>query len=152
MTDPVDLRWLTEAIELSKCCQPSATAFSVGAIVVGADGAEVARGYSREGGDRRHAEEIALAKADRRRADLAGGTVYSTLEPCGERRSGARPCAELIRQRRIHRVVFALAEPALFVVPDGARMLTSYGVMVSTVDCFAAAVRAVNAHLFEGMC
>jgi diaminohydroxyphosphoribosylaminopyrimidine deaminase / 5-amino-6-(5-phosphoribosylamino)uracil reductase len=151
MTEQSELSWLTEAVELSRLCQPSSTAFSVGAIVVDAYGVEVARGYSREGGQRHHAEEIALRKAVDLGADVVGGTVYSTLEPCGERRSGAVPCAELIRQRGLRRVVFVLPEPALFVVPHGVRTLTSHGIAVSTVDSLAGAVRAVNAHLFEGM-
>jgi diaminohydroxyphosphoribosylaminopyrimidine deaminase / 5-amino-6-(5-phosphoribosylamino)uracil reductase len=152
MTDQTDLRWLTEAVELSRSCRPSDTAFSVGAIVVAANGLEVARGYSREGGQRHHAEEIALRKADALGVDLAGGTVYSTLEPCGERRSGAVPCVELIRRRGIHRAVFILAEPRIFVIPHGASTLTSYGIVVSTVESLAGAVRAVNAHLFEETC
>ena len=34
-----DHQWLAEAIELSRRCPPSASAFSVGAILVAADGA-----------------------------------------------------------------------------------------------------------------
>jgi pyrimidine deaminase RibD-like protein len=47
-----DHEWLREAVALSRRCQPSRTAFSVGAIVVAVDGVEVARGFSREQGER----------------------------------------------------------------------------------------------------
>ena len=49
------------AVELAWLSPPSQTAYSVGAVIVGADGTEVSRGYSREGGDPIvHAEESAL--------------------------------------------------------------------------------------------
>jgi diaminohydroxyphosphoribosylaminopyrimidine deaminase/5-amino-6-(5-phosphoribosylamino)uracil reductase len=151
MTDDADLRWLADAIDISNLCEPSDPAFAVGAIVVDAHGAEVSRGYSREGGQRHHAEEIALRKADDLHAVVAGGTIYSTLEPCGARRSGAVPCVELIRQRGIRRVVYILAEPEIFVAPQGAGMLTGYGIVVSTVASLAGAVRTINAHLLDGV-
>lgn len=62
-----DLRWLREAIELSRSCPPSETAFSVGAVLVSGDPARastaVATGFSRERDPHDHAEEVALAKA-----------------------------------------------------------------------------------------
>ncbi len=59
-----DRGWLSQAIELSRRCPPSATAFAVGAVVVAADGSLLATGYSREGSPHDHAEEAALAKLD----------------------------------------------------------------------------------------
>ena len=56
-----DRRWLLAAIELSRRCPPSASAFSVGAIVVGADGVLLGQGYSRELDPANHAEEVARA-------------------------------------------------------------------------------------------
>jgi pyrimidine deaminase RibD-like protein len=142
-----DAGWLAEAVSLSTRCPPSRTAFSVGAIVVGPDGQEIARGFSREGDEHVHAEESALRKAAEAGVDVAGGTMYSTLEPCGERRSGSIPCAELLVRRNIRRVVFILAEPALFVIPRGVRTLQSNGIVVETVEDLAERVRVVNAHL-----
>src|SRR6185437_6720679 len=53
----VDLRWLREAVELSKRCPPSDAAFSVGAILVGARGQLGGDGRDgwdgRDGGDGR---------------------------------------------------------------------------------------------------
>ena len=91
-----DLHWLREAIELSRRCPPSPTAFAVGAVVVAGDGSVLATGYSREGSPHDHAEEVALAKLDPADSRLGGATLYSSLEPCRFRASRPRPCAELI--------------------------------------------------------
>src|ERR1700735_110777 len=90
-----DLRGLREAIELSRRCPPSETAFSVGAVLVSDAGQVIATGYSRELDPKDHAEEVALAKAgdDPR---LSRATLYSSLEPCLSRASPPRSCAELI--------------------------------------------------------
>lgn len=68
------------AVELAWLCPPSQTAYSVGAVIVGADGTEVSHGYSREGGDPVvHAEESALGKLAAGDPRLAWATIYSTL-------------------------------------------------------------------------
>jgi diaminohydroxyphosphoribosylaminopyrimidine deaminase/5-amino-6-(5-phosphoribosylamino)uracil reductase len=145
-----DHEWLREAVALSRLCPPSRTAFSVGAIMVAADGVELARGFSRERGEHDHAEQVALGKADRAGIPAVGATVYSSLEPCGARRSAPVPCAQLIVRHGIRRVVFALAEPDVFVSPCGAAALRSGGVTVVVLAELAADVREVNAHLLGG--
>ncbi|TDC18421.1 dCMP deaminase [Streptomyces sp. 8K308] len=141
---------MREAIELSRKCPPSASAYSVGAIVVGSDGAELARGYSREADAHVHAEESALAKLNEE-LDLAQATIYSTLEPCTRRRSRPRSCTELILGAGIRRVVIAWREPSLFVADCvGVETLRATGVKVVEMAEFAAAARSVNAHLCPG--
>ena len=130
MTDDLDTAWLREASKLAELYPPSDTAFSVGAIIVAADGNEISRGYSRETHPTIHAEESALEKAagDSR---LQGGTIYTTLEPCGERRSRPLTCAQLIISAGIARVVLAWREPNKFVsVPSGISVLTDAGLDV----------------------
>ncbi|MFG2089773.1 MULTISPECIES: dCMP deaminase [unclassified Spirillospora] len=139
-----DRAWLELACDLAKLCPPSRTAFSVGAVVVGADGREVARGFSREGDPHDHAEEAALAKT---RGDLAGATVYSSLEPCGHRASRPRTCAELIVASGARRVVFAWREPALFTEGTGAEILAAAGIELTELPSLAARAREPNAHL-----
>src|SRR5689334_5999801 len=113
---PTDRQWLMAAIELARKCPPSTTAFSVGAIVVDREGRELSRGYSRETDPHVHAEEAALAKLNMMNgADLTGATIYTTLEPCSERRSRPRTCTQLIIEAGIPRVVIAWREPSLFV-------------------------------------
>lgn len=141
-----DLRWLREAIELSRRCLPSETAFSVGAVLVSDAGDVIATGYSRELDPKDHAEEVALARA----ADdprLARSTLYSSLEPCLSRASRPRSCAELIVAAGIPRVVIAWLEPPLFTGGGGATRLRSAGVTVDEIPWLAELARSANAHL-----
>lgn len=147
--DAEDRRLLLLAIELSKRCVPSASAFSVGAVIVDERGAELARGFSRELPDlpRCHAEEAALHKL---LAPAAGATLYSSLEPCSRRASGKPPCTERIIAAGIGRVVIAWREPPVFVPdPSGVEVLTAAGIAVVQLPELAAAAAAVNAHLLE---
>ena len=81
----------------------------VGAVVLGADGAEVARGRNRreaDGDPTAHAEIVALRAA----AAAAGGwrldgmTLVVTLEPC-------TMCAGALTAARIGRLVYGAADP-----------------------------------------
>lgn len=154
MSDPAtaaDLRWLRLAAELARSCPPSDTAFSVGAIIVGPDGAEVARGFSRETDATVHAEESALAKAAVRRPGPSlralGTTLYCSLEPCSRRASRPRSCTALIIEAGVPRVVFAWREPPVFVDCDGSRLLREAGVEVVEVPELADLAKEPNAHL-----
>jgi diaminohydroxyphosphoribosylaminopyrimidine deaminase / 5-amino-6-(5-phosphoribosylamino)uracil reductase len=143
-----DHRFLREAIELSRRCPPSDSAFSVGAVIVGADGAVLATGFSRESDPHDHAEEAALAKVAG--PPGPGATIYSSLEPCLRRLSRPRSCCELITAARIARVVLAWREPPIFVPGGGTAWLEGRGVLVAEIPELAAAARAVNAHLLPG--
>ncbi|MFD7062817.1 dihydrofolate reductase family protein [Streptomyces sp. NPDC059906] len=144
-----DRHWLALACELAELCPPSDTAFSVGAVVVAADGSELARGYSREGGDPVvHAEEAALAKVDREDPRLARATVYSSLEPCARRASRPAPCARIILDAGVRRVVTAWREPDTFVAgADGSGVLTAAGAVVVVLAEYARRAKAPNRHL-----
>jgi diaminohydroxyphosphoribosylaminopyrimidine deaminase / 5-amino-6-(5-phosphoribosylamino)uracil reductase len=159
-----DRYWLTAAIDLSRRCLPSQTAFSVGAILVGAGGEVIATGYSREVDPMDHAEEVALRRAaepcagtgtgtgDVRDApgppaDLRQATLYSSLEPCVSRASRPVSCAELVAAAGLRRVVIAWREPPLFVPGGGAAWLAGRGVTVIERPELAAAARSVNQHL-----
>ncbi|MEU5624207.1 dihydrofolate reductase family protein [Streptomyces tendae] len=144
-----DRHWLALACELAELCPPSDTAFSVGAVVVAADGSELARGYSREGGDPVvHAEEAALAKVDPEDPRLARATVYSSLEPCARRASRPAPCARLILDAGVRRVVTAWREPDTFVAgADGSGLLTAGGAAVLVLAEYAERAKAPNRHL-----
>lgn len=158
----VDRHWLLEAIRLSRCCPPSMTAFSVGAVLVGADGSVLSTGFSRELAPADHAEEVALARIGLPGAapagpggalngrHLAGASLYSSLEPCAARSSRPTPCADLIIASGIGRVVIAWREPPIFVPGGGAVRLRKAGVTVAVVPELAGSARAVNAHLLDG--
>ena len=139
------------AVSLAWRCPPSDTAFSVGAVIVDADGAELSRGFSREGGDPLvHAEESALGKLSPGDPRLAGATIYSTLEPCSQRKSRPRTCTELIIAAGLRRVVIAWREPALFVADcQGYELLSGAGLTVAELPEFATAAAAPNRHLIS---
>ncbi|GIG57714.1 5-amino-6-(5-phosphoribosylamino)uracil reductase [Longispora fulva] len=134
-----DHAFMRQAIELSKLCPPSDTAFAVGAVIV-REGKILSTGYSRETDPTVHAEQAALNKI----GDAKGATVYSSLEPCSIRKSGARPCADRLIEAGIARVVYAWREPPLFVHGDGAAVLKDVGIEVVELTELAAEARATN--------
>ncbi|MFD8578438.1 deaminase [Streptomyces virginiae] len=150
MTHADDVTWMERAIELSRNCPPAEGAFSVGAIIVGADGEELARGYSRETDAHVHAEEAALAKLPADDPRLAGATLYSTLEPCSERKSRPLTCTQLILRSPIRRVVIAWREPSLLVADCvGVETLRVKSVAVVELPELSHQARSVNDHLLR---
>ena len=140
-----DREWLREAIGLSRRCPPSPSAFSVGAVIVAADGGVLATSFSRRRDPHDHAEEGALATLDPGDPRLPGATLYSSLEPCRFRASHPRPCAELIIAAGVRRVVIAWLEPPVFAQGGGAELLRSSGITVVEVPELADEARTVNA-------
>lgn len=148
---PVDYRWMRLAIELAYQCPPSPGAFSVGAVIVGENGEEISRGYSRETDSHVHAEESALAKLASDDPRLKTATIYSTLEPCSQRKSRPRTCTQLILSAGIPRVVVAWREPSLFVADcQGCELLTNAGVAVIEISDLKKEAQAPNSHLSLG--
>jgi riboflavin-specific deaminase-like protein len=156
-----DERYLAWAVELSKLSPRSDTAFSVGAVVVSAEGEVLATGYSRESDPRDHAEESALRKLGATSADdgspperpdprVRDATVYSSLVPCGVRASRPVTCVRHIVAAGIRRVVYAWDEPPLFAPGDGADRLRDAGVEVIWIPVLADRAARVNAHLLRG--
>lgn len=138
-------QWLREAIDLSRRCPPTDSAYNVGAIIVSAGGERLAEGFSRETDPHVHAEESALHKVEGQ--DLTGATIYSSLEPCSIRKSRPAPCVQLILESGIQRVVFALREPPIFVECHGVQELQDGGVKVVELPKLAGLVRDINAHV-----
>jgi pyrimidine deaminase RibD-like protein len=121
-----DLDFMRRAIALA-AAQVGRTGANpaVGCVIV-RDGVIVGEGGTGEGG-RPHAEEAALAQAD----DLArGATAYVTLEPCGERTSGAASCSSLLISHGISRVVIACADASALAHDRGPQALRTAGVTV----------------------
>lgn len=143
-----DREWMSAAVGLARLCPPSESAYSVGAVIVDANGQEISRGYSREGDPHVHAEESALAKLTADAARLRGATIYSTLEPCSQRKSRPLTCTQLILASGIGRVVTAWREPSLFVHDcQGCELLEQAGVTVIELPEFAEQAMEPNCHL-----
>lgn len=112
----------------------------VGALVVDDEGVIVGRGaHDVAGGP--HAEVMALQSAGAR---ARGATLYVTLEPCSHTgRTG--PCAPLVVQAGIRRVVVAIEDPNPLVHGRGLALLREHGldVMVGVEQDAAARQNAV---------
>jgi riboflavin biosynthesis pyrimidine reductase/pyrimidine deaminase RibD-like protein len=142
-----DTRWLAEACSLAERCPPSSSAFSVGCVVVAADGTLLASGHSRRDDVLDHAEEVALRDVDRDDPRLPGATIYTSLEPCGQRASRPTTCTQHILDAGVGRVVMAWREPPLFVgTPSGAARLADAGVEVVERPEFVELARRPNLH------
>jgi pyrimidine deaminase RibD-like protein len=147
MPDLDDRHWLQQAIELSRSCPSSTTAFCVGALIVTPDGEVLATGYSRETDPHDHAEEIALTKVCANDPRLREATIYTSLEPCSERASRPRTCTDLILAAGIPRVVLAWREPSIFVDCEGVELLEAAGVEVLEFPDLAGEVKEINSYL-----
>jgi tRNA(adenine34) deaminase len=110
----------------------------VGAVVVGPDGCELARGENRREADEdptAHAEIVAIRAAARARGHwrLDGCTLFVTLEPCAM-------CAGALVSARISRLVFGAKDPkagsviSLYDIGRTARLNHQFSV---TSDLFA---------------
>ncbi|HZR53713.1 MAG TPA: deaminase [Streptosporangiaceae bacterium] len=143
-----DRRFLRWAIELSRQCPPSVTAFSVGAVLVSEDGEVLATGYSREQEELDHAEEVALRKAagDPR---LRHATLYTSLVPCGARASRPMTCVGHILAAGLPRVVYAWREPPIFTAGEGAEQLQAAGLSVTEIPALADVASSVNDRLLD---
>lgn len=98
---------------------------AVGCILV-KDGSVVGRGWTQPGG-RPHAEAVALAQAG---ASARGATAYVTLEPCAHQ-GVTPPCANLLSQAGVARVVAATIDPDPRVSGRGLAILREAGVQVT---------------------
>jgi diaminohydroxyphosphoribosylaminopyrimidine deaminase / 5-amino-6-(5-phosphoribosylamino)uracil reductase len=148
---PADYEWMRVAIGLAYQCPPSLGAFSVGAVIVDRNGEEISRGYSGETDSHVHAGESALAKLACDDPRLKTATIYSTLEPCSQRKSRPCTCTQLILSAGIPRVVMAWREPGLFVADcQGYELLTDAGVAVVEIPDLAPEAQALNTHLSPG--
>lgn len=121
----------------------------VGAVVVAADGRIIGEGFHRLCGQA-HAEVNAIAAvSDADRPLLADSTIYVTLEPCSHW-GKTPPCARLIIDTGIPRVVVGSMDPFPAVSGRGVAMLREAGVEVVTGvlddECRALNLRFMTAH------
>ncbi|HSD29049.1 MAG TPA: bifunctional diaminohydroxyphosphoribosylaminopyrimidine deaminase/5-amino-6-(5-phosphoribosylamino)uracil reductase RibD, partial [Vicinamibacteria bacterium] len=91
--------------------------------------------HARAGGA--HAEVIALREAGAR---ARGATLYVTLEPCAHH-GRTPPCAPLVRDSGVARVVAALRDPSPLVAGRGLALLRRAGIAVETGLLAAEAAR-----------
>ena len=119
----------------------------VGAVIVGPDGRIIGEGWHRKCGEA-HAEVNAVASvADP--ALLRDSTIYVTLEPCSHY-GKTPPCANMLIERGIPRVVVGCLDPFVKVAGRGVKLLQEAGVQVEVgvleQECRALNERFMTAH------
>lgn len=101
----------------------------VGAVILGAEGEQLATGYHRGAGTA-HAEADAISEARRQGIDTKGTTMVVTLEPCNHvGRTG--PCAQAIIAAGIAKVIYAVDDPH-DPAAGGAKTLRAAGIDVTS--------------------
>lgn len=103
----------------------------VGAVIVAPDGRVIGEGWHRRYGEG-HAEVNAVASVNEAdRPLLRESTMYVTLEPCSHY-GKTPPCARMIAELGIPRVVVATLDPNEKVAGRGMRILHEAGIRTST--------------------
>ena len=114
----------------------------VGAVIV-RDEQVIGEGFHAELGGL-HAERAALADCRSRGEDLAGATMYVTLEPCAHQ-GRQPPCIEAILEAEVGRVVIASDDPSEKAAGRGPGILRDGGVEVAFASgAEATAARRLN--------
>lgn len=135
-----DRRWMGEALALAGAALGTTWPNpAVGCVLVRDGGVVVGRGATQAGG-RPHAETVAVREAG---PHARGSTAYVTLEPCAHARVDG-PCAALLAEAGVARVVVALGDPDPRVDGGGLAILRAAGIPVE-VGCREAEAREVNA-------
>jgi diaminohydroxyphosphoribosylaminopyrimidine deaminase/5-amino-6-(5-phosphoribosylamino)uracil reductase len=117
---------------------------SVGCVLVDREGKEISRGHTQPFPGI-HAERSAFSKiTDPARLD--GATAYVTLEPCSHF-GNQPPCADLIVNSKIHRVVIARHDPNPIINGKGIQKLLHSGKLVET-GLFSSEATAWNLGFF----
>ena len=98
----------------------------VGCIVLDKDGNEISTGYHKKYGEN-HAERDALLKLNEK--DAIGGTLIVNLEPCSHY-GKTPPCADLIIERDLKKVVIAMRDVNPIVAGNGIKKLKNAGIEV----------------------
>lgn len=102
----------------------------VGAVLV-RDEKIIGTGFHQKYGSA-HAEVNAILDARARGEKIEGSTLYCNLEPCSHTNKQTPPCAPLVCEEKIARVVIANIDPNPLVSGGGVQLLKSHGVEVIT--------------------
>jgi diaminohydroxyphosphoribosylaminopyrimidine deaminase/5-amino-6-(5-phosphoribosylamino)uracil reductase len=128
-----DERFMRRALELAASVPNTSPNPKVGAVVV-RNGRVIGEGVH-EGWGTAHAEAVALDGID-----AAGATLYTNLEPCNHT-GKTPPCAPLLVERGIVRVVAAVEDPDARSRGSGFTHLRAHGVDVTAGLLAAEAIR-----------
>ena len=117
------ITYMNRCIELAELAQGNTTPNPlVGCVVVNPQGQIISEGYHKKYGEN-HAERDALLKLD----DAKGCTLVVNLEPCSHY-GKTPPCADLIIEKGIKRVVYGMQDPNPIVSGNGLKKLSEAGI------------------------
>lgn len=120
--------WMARALELARgALYLTAPNPRVGCLIV-RDGVVLGSGATQPAGQA-HAEVMALLDAERQGHNVAGATIYVTLEPCSHH-GRTPPCSEALVKARPARVVVAMPDPNPAVSGRGIAGLRAAGIDV----------------------
>ncbi|NYT84048.1 bifunctional diaminohydroxyphosphoribosylaminopyrimidine deaminase/5-amino-6-(5-phosphoribosylamino)uracil reductase RibD [Pollutimonas harenae] len=133
-----DEDWMRQALRLAETVLYITAPNPRVACLIVRDGQLLAEGATRQAGGP-HAEVMALRQAAERGIDVAGTTVYVTLEPCSHY-GRTPPCVDALIAARPARVVIAMGDPNPLVSGQGVAKLRAAGIAVTTDICTEAAL------------
>ncbi|MCD7975790.1 MAG: bifunctional diaminohydroxyphosphoribosylaminopyrimidine deaminase/5-amino-6-(5-phosphoribosylamino)uracil reductase RibD [Tannerellaceae bacterium] len=125
----VDKKYMARCLQLAKGGRENVAPNPMVGCVVVHDGKIIGEGFHRKCGEA-HAEVNAIASV-KDQSLLKDSTLYVSLEPCSHY-GKTPPCAELIIQKQIPRVVVACLDPFPAVSGRGVNMLREAGIEVVT--------------------
>lgn len=129
-----DKKYMLRALELARNGIGGVRSNPMVGCVIVADGRIIGEGYHRRYGQG-HAEVNAVASVSNADSHLlAQATAYVTLEPCSHY-GKTPPCAKLLIDKHIQRVVIATDDPFAAVCGRGIKMLADAGIDVSVGLC-----------------
>ncbi len=124
----IDERYMRRALQLARLgAGHTSPNPMVGAVIVGPEGTIIGEGWHRKCGEA-HAEVNAVESVKDTHL-LKDSTIYVTLEPCSHY-GKTPPCANMIIERGIPRVVVGTLDPFVKVAGRGVAMLREAGVEV----------------------
>jgi diaminohydroxyphosphoribosylaminopyrimidine deaminase/5-amino-6-(5-phosphoribosylamino)uracil reductase len=128
MYSAVDHQWMSEALaQAQKALYLSNPNPRVGCVIV-RDGKVIGSGFTQAVG-MAHAEVQALANAKTLGNDVAGSTIYVTLEPCSHT-GRTPPCVDALITAKPAKVIVAMSDPNPLVAGKGLEKLRAAGIEV----------------------
>ena len=128
MYSAVDHQMMSEALaQAQKALYLSNPNPRVGCVIA-KDGKVIGRGFTQAVG-KAHAEVQALADAKAQGSDVAGSTIYVTLEPCSHT-GRTPPCVDALLAAKPAKVIVAMTDPNPLVAGKGLEKLRAAGIEV----------------------
>lgn len=115
------------AVDEGKKSQSEADGKPLVGVVIVKDRAVLGVSHRGRTGSGEHAEFGLISELREQGVDLAGSTVYTTLEPCSSRNHPKKPCAEHLIEAGVAEISIGMYDPNPRIHRDGWRLLRDAG-------------------------